>query len=72
MIPSYKNSRPVGYNWIPFSCYKETVDLRSVRDKKTARGAANSATVHSGVPRRFSAQRKSHRPSESQSFVNPV
>jgi hypothetical protein len=38
MIPSYKNSRPVGYNWIPFSCYKETVDLRSVRDKKTARG----------------------------------
>ncbi|HTF22441.1 MAG TPA: hypothetical protein VK937_00835 [Candidatus Limnocylindria bacterium] len=38
MIPSCKNSRAVAMRLTAFSRYKETVDLGSVRDKKTARG----------------------------------
>jgi hypothetical protein len=38
MIPSCKNSRLVAMRLTAFSRYKETVDLGSVCDKKTARG----------------------------------
>jgi hypothetical protein len=51
---------------------QRTVDFGSVRDKKTARGEANSATVEPGVPWRFKTKRKSHLPSESQTFLNDV
>src|SRR5947207_6006955 len=72
MIPSCKNSRAVAMRLTAFSRYKETVGLGSVRDKKTARGEANSATVHWGHLGASQSEGTLIQPGESQSFVNEV